>query len=88
MKTSKQLERYFKGSANHRRIDILRLIDKEDAITMDQIAETLVCNPKTISMHTARLINAGLITKKYEGASVHHSLFPFGKKFINFFKTF
>ena len=88
MKTSKQLERYLKGVANSRRIDILRLIEKEDGVTMEQIAETLSCNPKTISMHTVRLVNAGLITKKYEGLSVHHYLSPFGKKFINFFKDF
>lgn len=30
MKTAKQLERYFKGLANHRRIDILFLVRKSD----------------------------------------------------------
>ena len=28
MKTAKQLERYFKGVANHRRLDILQIVNK------------------------------------------------------------
>ncbi len=30
MKTAKQLERYFKGVANHRRLEILLLVVKND----------------------------------------------------------
>lgn len=88
MKTSKQLERYFKGSANHRRIDIMRAINKSSNIDLEQIAKILGCNIKTISEHTRRLEQAGLLNKKYQGRRVVHSLSPYGKKFIYFMKTF
>ena len=44
MKTSKQLERYFKGVANHRRIDILLLVEKSNDITVNGITEKLEAN--------------------------------------------
>ena len=88
MKTSKQLERYFKGAANHRRLDILRLIAKRQGLTLEEIAEVLNCNFKTISEHTRRLVQAGLLNKKYQGRSVIHSLSPYGKMFIKFMKKF
>lgn len=88
MKTAKQLERYFKGAANHRRLDILRLIARNDGITLEDIADALRCNIKTISEHTRRLVQAGLLNKKYRGRQVEHSLSPYGKRFVAFSKTF
>jgi len=41
MKTPKQLERYFKGLATHRRIEILILVFQNDGITLDEIAKRL-----------------------------------------------
>lgn len=87
-KTAKQLERHCKGIANHRRIDILFLIARQKGITVDEIAESLKCNIKTISEHTRRLAQAGLVIKKYKGQSVTHTLSPYGKIFYNFLKTF
>ena len=88
MKTSKQLERHFKGVANHHRIDILFLVFENPDITVDGIAEALDKNFKTISEHTRRLVQAGLLNKRYRGRSVVHSLSPYGKKFVEFLKTF
>ena len=88
MKTAKQLERHFKGAANHHRIDILLLVSESPGITLDGIAEKLNKNFKTISEHTRRLVQAGLLNKKYQGRSVTHSLSPYGEKFIKFIKTF
>ena len=88
MKTAKQLERHFKGMANHRRIEILRLVHKSEGIDLEQIARKLECNIKTISEHTRRLVHAGLLNKKYQGRQVLHSLSPYGKNFLNFIKTF
>jgi DNA-binding MarR family transcriptional regulator len=88
MKAGKQLERYFKGVANHRRIEILRLIAKNAGISLERIAEILNCNIKTISEHTRRLAQAGLVNKKYQGRVVSHYLSPYGKKFLDFIKTF
>jgi len=87
-KTSKQLERYFKGAANHRRIDIIFTVERNDGITVEEIANTLEANFKTISQHTRSLVQAGLLNKKYRGRQVTHSLSPYGKSFLKFMKTF
>ncbi len=87
-KTPKQLERYFKGAANHRRIAILLLAEKNDGITLEGIAKQLEANFKTISQHTRSLVQAGLLNKKYRGRKVLHSLSPYGKLFIKFMKSF
>ena len=88
MKTSKQLERYFKGAANHWRLEILHLVSKNDGITLGQISESLNANIKTVSEHTRKLVQAGLLNKKYQGRHVIHSLSPYGKRFVPFIKSF
>jgi len=88
MKTAKQFERHFKGVANHRRIEILLLIAKNEGIPLEGIVEILNCNIKTISEHTRRLVQAGLVNKKYRGRLVTHFLSPYGKKFVKFIETF
>jgi len=88
IKTSKQLERHFKGIANHRRIDILLLVKNHNGLTLEDIAKALNCNLKTISEHTRRLVGAGLLNKKYKGRKVLHSLSPYGRKLVKFIETF
>ncbi len=88
MKTPKQLERYFKGAANHWRIAILVTVEAGEGIDVDGIAETLKGNFKTISAHTHRLVQAGLLNKKYKGRQVVHSLSPYGHAFFKFLKSF
>ena len=88
MKTAKQLERHLKGLANHRRIEILRLVKKSKGITLDEIGERLECNIKTLSEHVRRLVLAGLVEKKYQGRNVAHSLSPYGARFLTFIDTF
>ena len=88
LKTAKQIERHLKGVANHHRIDILLLIDKNLAITLEDIVEDLHANAKTIGEHTRRLHNAGLVNKQYRGKFVMHSLSPYGKILVRFIKGF
>jgi DNA-binding MarR family transcriptional regulator len=87
-KNAKQLERHFKGVANHRRIDILSVIAENEGITLDEIAGHLRINFKTASEHTRRLAQAGLIRKSYRGRAVAHTLSPYGRIFHRFIKTF
>ena len=87
-KTSKQLERHFKGVANHRRITILFLFYKNPGIILEDISENLDCNFKTISEHTRRLVQAGLLNKEYRGRKVEHKVSPYGKIFCNFISKF
>lgn len=87
-KSPKQMERHLKGVANHRRIEILFLIARNKGITVEKIAEKLDCNFKTISEHTRRLAQAGLVRKKYLGRTVAHELSPYGKTIYGFLRTF
>jgi predicted transcriptional regulator len=87
-KTSKQLERYCKGVSNHRRIEILFLLKKTPNLSLDEIAVALKGNFKTISAHTHRLVQAGLLRKSRAGMQVKHALSPFGQKFHKFLNSF
>jgi len=48
----------------------------------------LNCNFKTISGHTLKLVNAGLIDKSHNGQMVLHYLSPYGKFFVKFIREF
>jgi len=88
IKTPKQFERYFKGAANHRRIEIIFIISRQQGITLDGITEILGGSFKTISEHTKKLLQSGLVNKKYCGRQVQHELSPYGMKFLEFMKAF
>ncbi len=87
-KSPRKLERHFKGVANHKRIEILLLIHRQQGITLEAIADALKGNIKTIAEHTRRLVHAGLVEKEYAGRSVQHSLTPYGAIFVSFIQTF
>ena len=87
-KTAKQMERHLKGIANHYRIEILLLVDKNEGITVEGIVETLRSNYTTLSSHAAKLVQAGLLEKKYKGRNVGHTLTPYGRSFVAFLRTF
>jgi DNA-binding MarR family transcriptional regulator len=88
-KTPEQLERNFKGMANHRRIEILLLVSRADNISLNGIAKALKCNFKTLSEHTRKLVQAGLLNKRHTSdGAVQHSLSPYGKKFVKFIESF
>jgi DNA-binding MarR family transcriptional regulator len=87
-KTPSQLERNFKGVANHRRIEILLLVSQEENISLIGISKALKCNFKTLSEHTRKLVQAGLLNKTRTGdGAVRHTLSPYGKKFVKFIKS-
>ncbi|OHA19133.1 MAG: hypothetical protein A3C08_00270 [Candidatus Taylorbacteria bacterium RIFCSPHIGHO2_02_FULL_47_18] len=88
MKTPKQLERHFKGVANHRRLQILLLLHAYKVLSLIAIAKNLHCNLKTIAEHTRRLTLAGLVNKKYRGREVEHTLSPYGHRMFDLIKTF
>ena len=81
------LERIVKGFANHRRIEILQLLEKVPELSILEIARSLRVNFKTISEHTRRLHIAGLVMKRNEGNAVRHALSPLGKSILKFLRT-
>lgn len=88
LKTPRQLERHMKGVANHWRIAILFEIAKTKDLSVENITQTLNCHFKTVSDHTKRLEQAGLIRKKHVGRMVVHRLSPYGEKIHRFLKAF
>ena len=82
MKTPRQLERYFKGVSNHRRIHALLLLANEGELSLTQITEKLKVNLQTMSEHMRRLKDSGLVDKKQKNREVYHSLSPYGKKML------
>jgi DNA-binding transcriptional ArsR family regulator len=80
----KNVERIVKGFANHRRIEILDLLNHEPDLSLFQISEKLNINLKTASEHTSRLLHAGLIYKKYKGRQVIHKLSSSGSIILTF----
>lgn len=86
MKTTRQLERVIKGAANHRRIEILFLLEKEPELSVFEISERLNINFKTGSEHIRRLAIAGLVLKRNEGNTVRHKLSDTGKTILKFLR--
>lgn len=71
---SKKLERLVKGFANHRRIEMLELLEKQPELSLGEIAGRLEIDLKTASEHLRRLAIAGLVLKRHAGREVLHAL--------------
>lgn len=88
LKTAEQMERHFKGMANHHRINILFLVAEQKGLGVDDIAKALNVNFKTISGHTRYLVHSGLVSKRYSGRRMAHSLSPYGEVLVRFIRDF
>jgi DNA-binding transcriptional ArsR family regulator len=71
---TKRLERIVKGFANHRRIEILELLSAHPDLCVGEISEKLQIELKTASEHVRRLVQAGLVSKRYRRREVHLNL--------------
>jgi len=85
-KTFYYLERIVKGFANHRRIEIMKLLQKFPESSVAEISEDLNINFKTASDHIRRLAIAGIVLKRYEGNCVRHKLTNRGKSILEFLR--
>ena len=70
----KKLERIIKGVANHRRLQILELIEKEPELSVQEISEQLKSEMKNISAHITKMAVSGLLMKRSDSKSVRHKL--------------
>lgn len=87
MLKKRQLEQIVRGFANHRRIEILDLINTTPELSVVEIAEKLKINFKTASSHIKRLTMAGLVMKKSQSKSIRHKLSPRGSIILTFLRT-
>ena len=76
-----------KGIANHRRIEIAQLLEKAPELSVNEVAESLGVNFKTISEHIRRLALAGIVMKRNDGNAVRHALTSRGKSVLKFLRT-
>jgi predicted transcriptional regulator len=88
LKSSEQMQRHFKGIANHYRIEILLLVVEKPDVTVEGITGFLHANFKTISQHTRYLVQAGLLQKRYKGRTVRHSLSSYGRILTRYIQEF
>ena len=85
-KSLHHLERIVRGFSNHRRIEILHLLEKQPELSVAQVAEKLRINFKTASAHIHRLAVAGLVIKRSDGVSVRHKLTDRGVHILKFLR--
>lgn len=81
---SRKLERIVKGFANHRRIDILALLEREPELSVEDISERLAIGYKNASDHVRKMAIAGLLMKRSDGFSVRHKLTPLAQTVLAF----
>ena len=72
--SNRSLERIIKGFANHRRLEILELLEKSPELSVEDIAERLHLGYENASDHIRKLAIAGLVMKRYEGTTVRHKI--------------
>ena len=80
----KKIERIIKGVANHRRLQILELLQKEPELSVQEISKRLKSEMKNISAHITKLAIAGLVMKRNDTKSVRHKLTKRGSVILKF----
>ncbi len=83
----RRLEQVVRGFANHRRIQILELIDAEPEMDVVTVSRRLAIDFRTVASHIRRLFLAGLVTKHAKGASVQHRVTEQGRAILMFLRT-
>lgn len=87
MLKSRALEQIIKGFGNHRRIEILFLLEKFPELSVSEVSEYLKIDVKLASIYLRRLTIAGLIMKKSHKTSIRHKLTKRGLHVLKFVRT-
>ncbi len=82
----RKLERIVRGFSNHRRIEIMTLLNREPELSVCEISGELKINFKTASEHIRRLAAAGIVMKRNDASSVRHKLTKRGKTILMFLR--
>lgn len=70
----RSLERMVKGFANHNRLKILELLEREPELSVADITERLKIGYENASDHIRKMAIAGLLMKRNDGPNVRHKL--------------
>ena len=82
--TSTKLNYFFKSIASRKRIEILVLLSEKENLSLNEISDRINSNIQNTSLHTFKLLNAGLIAKRQKGDEVEHILTNRGNNVIKF----
>ena len=80
----RQTERIVRGFSNHRRIQILHVLDAKPELDVMEIAAACGIRFRNASEHLRRLAIAGLILKQPRGNRVQHALSARGRTALAF----
>lgn len=86
-KNYRTLERIVRGFSNHRRIEMLELLQKEPELSVAEVADRLKINYKTVADHLRRLTIAGMLLKRSDSVSIRHKLTPRAEYILKFLRT-
>lgn len=87
MLSYKKLERIAKGTASHRRMQILDLLEREPELSVTEISVKIKSDLKNVSEHIRKLSIAGLIAKRNQGKNIRHKLTNRGNLILTFYRT-
>ena len=83
----RKVERVVKGFANHNRLKILELLNREPELSVADVSDKLKMGYENASDHIRKLALAGLVMKRNNGPSVLHKLTPRAESILMFCKT-
>jgi len=83
----RNVERIVKGFANHNRLRILELLEKEPELSVLDIADRLKIGYENASDHVRKISIAGLVMKRNDGSLVRHKLTSRAHIVLAFCKT-
>ncbi len=82
----RKIERLIKGFANHSRLRILELLEKEPELSVVDVAEKLKMGYENTSDHIRKMAISGLVMKRSDGPNVRHKLTSKGMSILAFCK--
>ena len=83
----RQLERLVRGFSNHRRIQILELLQRTPEMSVEETASALKINYKTVAEHIRRLAIDGLVIKRNAKNAVRHKITRRALGVLKFLRT-
>lgn len=86
-KASRHLERIVKGFSNHRRIQMLEVLEARPELDLTALARACGVNLKTAGEHARRLMLAGLVVKRNRGRQVLHAVSARGAQALDFLRV-
>lgn len=78
----KELEKLFKSLGNKRRLRIIKLLFKNEELTVSDIAAALKLSIKATSKHLLHLLNTDLLEKEQRSKNVYYKISSFENSLI------